>query len=169
MPAPIATTAGQLRRPRLHLVQVDHRDSVLQTHLTAEGLQKRLTSLYYESIESEEEQGVNVLYLAVGFLKWFEDERSEVERYAPLVLLPVELKRKGARERFQIKARDEDLYTNISLKIWLAELHSIEFPELPDSDSRAGRSHLWPSNGPHSHLKRPLIFEITAFTEYFAR
>lgn len=111
-----------------------HRDTVLQTHLSAEGLQKRLTSLYYESIESEEEQGVNVLYLALGFLKWFEDGRSEVERYAPLVLLPVELLRKGARERFQLKARDEDLYTNVSLKVWLAEQHSIELPDLPDSE-----------------------------------
>src|SRR5579872_2406878 len=111
-----------------------HRDTVLQTHLSAEGLQKRLTSLYYESIESEEEQGVNVLYLALGFLKWFEDGRSEVERYAPLVLLPVELVRKGARERFQLKARDEDLYTNVSLKVWLAEQHSIDLPDLPDSE-----------------------------------
>lgn len=111
-----------------------HRDRFLQTQLTAEGLQKRLTSLYYESIESEEEQGVNVLYLALGFVKWFEDGRSEVERYAPLVLLPVELVRKGARERFQLKARDEDLYANVSLKIWLSEQHSIELPELPESD-----------------------------------
>ena len=111
-----------------------HRDTVLQTQLTAEGLQKRLTALYYESIENEEETGVNVLYLALGFLKWFEDPRSEVERYAPLVLVPVELVRKGARERFQLKARDEDLYTNVSLKVWLAEQHSIELPDLPDSD-----------------------------------
>jgi hypothetical protein len=111
-----------------------HRDTVLQTHLSAEGLQKRLTSLYYESIESEEEQGVNVLYLALGFLKWFEDGRSEVERFAPLVLVPVELIRKGARERFQLKARDEDLYTNVSLKVWLAEQHSIDLPDLPDSE-----------------------------------
>jgi very-short-patch-repair endonuclease len=111
-----------------------HRDTVLQTNLSAEGLQKRLTSLYYESIESEEEQGVNVLYLALGFLKWFEDERSEVDRYAPLVLIPVELYRKGARERFQLKARDEDLYTNVSLKVWLSEQHSIDLPDLPDSE-----------------------------------
>ena len=111
-----------------------HRDTVLQTQLTAEGLQKRLTALYYESIENEEETGVNVLYLALGFLKWFEDPRSEVERYAPLVLVPVELVRKGARERFQLKVRDEDLYTNVSLKVWLAEQHSIELPDLPDSE-----------------------------------
>ncbi|MGH8226527.1 MAG: DUF3320 domain-containing protein [Steroidobacteraceae bacterium] len=111
-----------------------HRDSSLQTQLTAEGLQKRLTALYYEATETEEEQGVNILYLALGFVKWFEAEHSEVERFAPLVLIPVELTRKGARERFQLKARDEDLYTNISFKVWLAEQHSIELPDLPDSE-----------------------------------
>jgi very-short-patch-repair endonuclease len=115
-------------------VAARHRDTILQTNLSAEGLQKRLTSLYYESVETEEEQGVNVLYLALGFLKWFEDERSEVERFAPLILLPVELSRKGARERFQLKARDEDLYTNVSLKVWLSEQHSIDLPDLPDSE-----------------------------------
>lgn len=111
-----------------------HRDTVLQTHLSAEGLQKRLTSLYYESIESVEEQNVSILYLALGFLKWFEDGRSEVERFAPLVLIPVELDRKGARDRFHLKARDEDLYTNVSLKVWLAERHSIDLPDLPDAE-----------------------------------
>lgn len=111
-----------------------HRDTALQTQLTAEGLQKRLTALYYESNESEEEQGVNILYLALGFLKWFEDGRSEVERFAPLILVPIELVRKGARERFQLKARDEDLNTNVSLKVWLSEQHAIQFPDLPEGD-----------------------------------
>lgn len=111
-----------------------HRDNALQTQLTAEGLQKRLTAIYYEAREVEEEQGVNVLYLALGFLKWFEDGRSEVERFAPLILLPVDLTREGARDRFKLKIRDEDLYTNVSLRIWLAEQHAIELPELPDND-----------------------------------
>ena len=90
-------------------VAARHVDSLLQTQLTQEGLQKRLSALYYESIEAEEEQGVNVLYLAIGFLKWYEDARSEVERFAPLVLLPVELTREGARDKFKIRIRDEDL------------------------------------------------------------
>ncbi len=111
-----------------------HRDNSLQTQLTAEGLQKRLTSLYYESREVEEEQGVNVLYLALGFIKWFESAQSDVERFAPLILLPVELTREGARDRFKLKIRDEDLYTNVSLKVWLTEQHSIQLPELPDTD-----------------------------------
>lgn len=112
-----------------------HRDNVLQTQLTSEGLQKRLTSLYYEGREAEEEQGVNVLYLALGFLKWFEDANSEVERFAPLILVPVELGRQGAKDRFRLKVREEDLFTNVSLKLWLSEFHAIQFPELPEEDA----------------------------------
>lgn len=115
-------------------VAARHRDNVLQTNLTPDGLQSRLTAIYYESIEVEQEQGINILYLALGFLKWFEDDRSEIERYAPLILLPVDLTREGARERFKLKIRDEELFTNVSLKIWLAEQHSIELPSLPDDD-----------------------------------
>jgi hypothetical protein len=44
-------------------------DNLLQTKLTKTNLEKKLKSLYYESKEYEEEQGVNVLYIALGFLK----------------------------------------------------------------------------------------------------
>ncbi len=111
-----------------------HRDNALQTQLTPEGLQKRLTPIYYEAREVEEEQGVNVLYLALGFLRWFETPRSEVERFAPLILVPVELVREGARERFKLRVRDEDLFTNVSLRIWLEEQHSVRLPELAEAD-----------------------------------
>lgn len=112
-----------------------HSDTALQTKLSGKNLEKKLRALHYEAMDYEEEQGVNILYLALGFLKWFEDANSEVERFAPLVLLPVELSREGARSRYKLKVRDEDLFTNVSLKIWLKEQHSIELPEIPEEDS----------------------------------
>jgi len=111
-----------------------HSDTVLQTKLTTSSLEKKLRALYYESSEYEEEQGVNILYLSLGFLKWYEDINSNVERFAPLILLPVELIRDGAKERYQLKIRDEDLFTNVSLKLWLKEQHSIDLPELPEDE-----------------------------------
>lgn len=106
----------------------------LATKLSKEGLKKKLRSLFYEAREVEEEQGVNVLYLAVGFLKWYESDASETERFAPLVLLPVELIRSGAQDVFKLKLREDDLFTNISLKLWLREQNSIELPDIPDDD-----------------------------------
>ena len=68
----------------------------LQTRLTAEGLQKRLLGLFRDARTLEEEQGVNILFLAVGFLRWFEDEHSETVREAPLILVAVTLMRSNA-------------------------------------------------------------------------
>jgi len=107
-------------------------DTFLQTKLTKTNLEKKLKSLFYESKEYEEEQGVNVLYIALGFLKWYEDANSDIVKYAPLVLLPVELSREGAKDRYKLKLRDEDIFTNVSLKLWLHEQHSVTLPEIPE-------------------------------------
>jgi hypothetical protein len=106
----------------------------LYTRLEKESLQKKLKSLYFEAQEYEEEQGVNILFVALGFVKWHEDDTSDIERFAPLVLLPVELIRDGAKDKFRLKPRDEDLFTNISLKLWLKEQNSIELPDIPEDD-----------------------------------
>jgi superfamily I DNA and/or RNA helicase/very-short-patch-repair endonuclease len=107
----------------------------LNTRLEKDSLQKKLKSLYFEAQEYEEEQGVNILFVALGFIKWYEDDTSEIDRYAPLVLLPVELVRDGAKDKFRLKPRDEDLFTNISLKLWLKEQNSIELPDIPEEDA----------------------------------
>ncbi len=106
----------------------------LPTRLTSDGLSKRLTSLLFEGRTIEEEQGVSVLFLALGFLEWREAKQSEIARFAPLVLLPVELVRDGARDRFTLRPRQDDLYTNVSLQAWLMEQFGIDLPELPEGD-----------------------------------
>jgi very-short-patch-repair endonuclease len=111
------------------------RDATLQTRLTSEGLQKRLTSLFYEGQTIEEEQGVSVLFLAMGFLEWREAKQSEIARFAPLILLPVEITRTSAADRFKLKGREEDLFANVSLQAWMREQFGIELPELPDADA----------------------------------
>src|SRR5260370_13152100 len=64
---------------------------VFQTRLGESELQKRLTRVAPEAKTLEEEQGINILYLAVGFLHWFEDDNSQVAREAPVILVPVTL------------------------------------------------------------------------------
>lgn len=68
-------------------------DAQLETRLGPDALQKKLLKIAREALTAEEESGVNMLYLALGFMTWFEDKSSSLAREAPLVLLPVELKR----------------------------------------------------------------------------
>jgi very-short-patch-repair endonuclease len=110
------------------------RETKLQTRLTADGLKKRLTELFYESQTIEEEQGVSVLFLALGFLEWREAKASDVARYAPLILLPVDLTREAGRDRFKLKLRPDDMFANVSLQAWLKAQFGIALPDLPEGE-----------------------------------
>jgi hypothetical protein len=81
----------------------------------------------------EEEQGVNILFLAVGFLRWFEDERSEIAREAPLLLIPVALTRDNARSTFRLVVREDDLAPNLPLQERLKDF-GIDLPGIPASE-----------------------------------
>ena len=66
-------------------------EAALQTNLDLESLEKRLIAIYRDAKTAEEEQGINILFLAIGFLRWYEDDKSDVMREAPLVLIPISL------------------------------------------------------------------------------
>ncbi|MEM7586831.1 MAG: DUF4011 domain-containing protein, partial [Acidobacteriota bacterium] len=111
-----------------------HRDNKLQTGLASKQLQSRLLQIYYDARTLEEEQGISTLYLAMGFLRWFDAENSERDRYAPLVLIPVVLDRSSAQSRFTVAFSDEEISTNLSLQAKLKVDFGVDLPELPDTE-----------------------------------
>lgn len=113
---------------------VRHSDTKLQTRMTPNALQKRLLDLYFDARTLEEEQGVNILYLGLGTLKWVDPNNSENIRYAPLILVPVALERASAAERFKLRARQEDFASNLSLEAFLDRVHKISMPSFEASD-----------------------------------
>lgn len=106
----------------------------LLAKVTSKDLDRRLLKFFREARVIEEEQGVNILFLVFGFLKWFEDPRSDEASWAPLVLLPVVIQRRQGREQFVLRARDDDLMVNVSLKEKLRSISNVELPELPEDD-----------------------------------
>ncbi|KQS77415.1 helicase [Rhizobium sp. Leaf384] len=113
---------------------VRHADTKLQTRMTPAALQKRLLDLYFDARTLEEEQGVNILFLGLGTLKWIDPKNPDNIRYAPLVLVPVSLERGTAAERFRLKARAEDFSSNLSLQAYLEREHTIRMPDFEPSD-----------------------------------
>jgi hypothetical protein len=112
-----------------------HADTRLQTRLTGKGLQKRLLELYLDAKTLEEEQGVNVLFLSLGALKWVDPNNAGNIRYAPLLLVPVTLDRGNAGERFNLRARPEDFASNLSLEAYLDRVHQIRLPAFEANDA----------------------------------
>jgi len=111
-----------------------HTDRRLQTDRSSEQLQTRLLWLFREARTAMEEQGANLLYLATGFLKWYESPSSNVERFAPLLLIPIEIERTSAGSRFRVSYTGEDITTNLSLQSKLRNDFQIELPEVPSID-----------------------------------
>jgi len=110
-------------------------DNQLECRLGPDALAKKLLKIAREAKTAEEEQGVNILYLALGFLTWFEDSTSKVAREAPLVLLPVELVRNARTSTYDLRLRDEDLITNLPLQQRLAEDFGIKLPPIEVGES----------------------------------
>jgi hypothetical protein len=106
----------------------------LETRLGPDALQKKLLKIAREAQTAEEESGVNILYLAMGFLTWFEDKSSSLPREAPLILLPVELVRNARTSTYDIRMREEDVLTNLPLQQRFKDDFGIDFPELENGE-----------------------------------
>jgi hypothetical protein len=120
------------RNPTSEAVQ-----TALMTLLDEEKLGKRLLAIYRDAKTAEEEQGINILFLAIGFLRWYEDENSEVLREAPLVLVPVLLTRDLRHSTFDLRSRDDDLTTNQAIQERLRTDFGVALPELPENADMA--------------------------------
>ena len=109
-------------------------DNKLQTRETPAKLDARLLDTYHSARMFVEEQGVSILYLSLGTLTWYETENSEEGRAAPLVLVPVELARTSARERFQLRYTGGEIGSNLSIIARLKADFDIDMPELPETE-----------------------------------
>lgn len=111
-------------------LQNRYTDNQLETPLGPDAQSKRLLKLAKDAKTAEEEQGINILFLAIGFLTWFEDKTSAVKREAPLILLPVELVRNAQTSTYEILCRDDDIVANLPLQERLRGDFGIEIPDL---------------------------------------
>ncbi len=91
-------------------------------------MQKKLLELYYDARTLEEEQGVNILFLALGTLRWIDPNNVDAIRCAPLVLAPVELERGNAADKFKLRFRQEEVAPNLSLQTLLERVYALKLP-----------------------------------------
>jgi len=125
LPQPEEWGAGMLNKELFRALNADSPISVLvnnelkvhrlYTHYKQEELNTAVVHLYRAARTSMEENGANSLYLALGMLRWYESETSDVARYAPVILLPIELLKKSSKQGYVLRSRDEDTLINITL------------------------------------------------------
>ena len=77
------STDYEVPEPQTNELDSRHADTAIQTLLYPYELEARLKSLMQTSESAIQEMGANILYLAFGFLEWF-DSSNDNARIAPL-------------------------------------------------------------------------------------
>ncbi len=108
--------------------------NVLQTTEPPDQLQKRLRNTFYFANTTIQEQGVNTLFIAMGMVEWFDSDRAETPRRAPLILIPVELTRTNVRQRFRVGYTGAEIGSNLSFIEKVKIEHGFEFPSLSEDE-----------------------------------
>lgn len=82
---------------------------------------------------AEQEMGLNVLYLAHGFLKWRAQDKQEYT-YSPLFLLPMDLEKQGTFEPQYSLLFDEDetVVFNPTLRLYLEQSFGLKLDSIPE-------------------------------------
>lgn len=97
-------------------------------------LMRTLHQIRQKARTAIQEQGVNVLYVACGFLDWTESESSREAIRSPLLLIPVELQIESIMDPYRLAPYDDDVTLNPTLLHKLANDFGISLPTLPEED-----------------------------------
>lgn len=121
-------------------VAAHHEDDHIRVLLTQKELDKRLKTIWDRAGMHLRETGLHTLFLAFGFVQWFEDDASDLPQHAPLLLLPVSLHREVRRGRYEytLRALEDGLEVNVALiekarEHWGLTLPDPREDELPES------------------------------------
>lgn len=76
-----------------------HIDKLIQTLLKPEEMNRKLSGLNSYVRSDIEESGVNTLYVAFGFLQWYESENSDKPCVSPLLLLQLQIYKEEPKKR----------------------------------------------------------------------
>jgi hypothetical protein len=97
---------------RLHS---DFKAGRIGADLPAAELWTRAVGLDRASRTALEEGGANILFVAVGVLRWFETNESEKARSAPLLLYPATLEFDRRKRRVRVRRLTDDPIANVTL------------------------------------------------------
>ena len=97
------------------LVVSEFKNKRLRSILPESQLEKTMKTLYRNAKTALEENGANTLYLVLGILRWYENPKSSKARYAPVIMLPVEIVRRTGNKGYTLRLRDDEPQINVTI------------------------------------------------------
>ena len=108
----------------------------LQTLKFPDELEAVMEKIFGDARLAEQEMGISTLFLAFGFLEWYESDSSDKRSFAPLLLLPVQIERQKAQGKpvYFLTVRDGDAEANLSLQKLLEQRFGRQIPGFGSED-----------------------------------
>ena len=129
-------------------------------------LEADLIDLYRKANSDMAEGGANTLFLALGFLNWKKTPEDPRSYRAPLILLPVKLKRKSALSGVVMTEHEDEARFNLTLLELLSHDFDLDIAgldgDLPEDASGIDVSRIW--NHVRVAVKEIPGFEVTTET-----
>ena len=118
-------------KPVRDLISYEYRGGRLLAALSGKDFDRAMTAVYRKEKSRLEETGTPSLYLAAGFVQWNRDD--EEPRYAPLLLYPASLTRKGsAQPSYRVTINEDEVHVNTTLLEYLYGQFDIDLRGLAD-------------------------------------
>ena len=112
---------------------------VLQTLKFPDELEATMEKISGAARLAEQEMGLSTLFLAFGFLEWYDSDTSDKKACAPLLLLPVQIDKQQVRGKpvYSLSVREGGAETNLSLQKNLEQNFSRKLPDF-EADGEDG-------------------------------
>jgi very-short-patch-repair endonuclease len=104
----------------------------VQTNQNINEMFKTLRSLRDRAKLAKEEQGINILYLSFGFLKWTESFDSDYIFNSPIILVPVTLTVESITSPYILSLHEDEIVVNPTLCHKLYSDFGITLPDMED-------------------------------------
>lgn len=106
----------------------------IQTNKSPRDTQRTLKSLRDKAKTAIEEQGVNILYLSFGFLKWTESQDSDYWFNSPILLVPASLTIESIASPYILSIHEDEIVINPTLSFKLEKDFGITLPKYNEGD-----------------------------------
>ena len=81
-----------------------------------------------------EETGVNIAYMAFGFIHWTENETPQLTLRAPILLVPVTIENESSIEPYRVKIMGDETIVNPTFSFKLQNEYGIKFPTFDEDE-----------------------------------
>ena len=94
-----------------------------------------LKSISKKAKSAIEETGVNIAYMAIGFINWTENENSQYIMRAPILLVPISVENESAVDPYFVRVIDDEIIVNPTFSFKLQNDYGIKLPDIDDEEN----------------------------------